>query len=144
MRVQHSIAAVRPFAGEQELSALSVEFGSPFDQLLDRRGSLFYQGADRLTIAKAGTGVDRILLMNLDFVIITERDRNATLRVLGSGLLQRVLRDHEDPARRSEFNGRAESGHAGSDDQKVGLESIGSVVGRGGDALMVQRACADV
>ena len=92
MRVQDSIARMGAFASKQQIGTFAVEGCSPFDQLLDEGGSFFDERADGFEIAEAIAGNERVLLMQLHFVVVAEGNRDAALRVLRGGFAQAVFR----------------------------------------------------
>ena len=81
MRVQDAVAAVRALARECQLVALAVERGAPLDQFLNRRRTLFHQRAHGDRVAQTIAGIQRVLFVQFDLVVVAERDRDATLRV---------------------------------------------------------------
>ena len=83
--MQHPAAAVRPLPGEGDLGAGAVELCAPLDQLLDARRSFLHQNARRLFVAQAIAGLQRVFQVQAHLILVTERSRNATLRILGVG-----------------------------------------------------------
>ena len=71
------------------------------------------------TIAQAVAGIERVLQMKADFVFIAECGGNAALRPLRVGIGNLALGEDYDPAGAGQFDGGAQSGHPGTNDQKV-------------------------
>jgi hypothetical protein len=121
VRMQDAIAAVRALAGENELRSLAIEFRAPLDQLLNRGRRFLHEQVDRLHVAEAVAGIDRILLMQFDAVIIIQCGRNSALRIFGRRFSQRVFCNHEHAARFRQLNRGPHAGHAGSDHEKIAV-----------------------
>ena len=83
MSVQDAPPAVRAFLSEGQPGALAVELGAPLDQLFDRGRPLPDQHAHCGPVAQPVARRQRILLVQLDLVVLTQRHRNPALRVLG-------------------------------------------------------------
>ena len=135
VRMQDPVAAVGALAGKGEAETVAIELGAPVDQILNIRRALFDQRVHRRLIAEAVTGIERVLFVERDLIVVTERDRDAALCVFGGGLPKRVLGDYQNAARLRQFNGRAESGDAGADDKKIAVcrqTPILTTGGRGG------------
>ena len=124
MRVQDAAAAVGAFAREGQTPAIAVELGAPVDQLLDGGGTFFDQRVHGAAIAQTVAGGERVLLVQLHFVVVAERHGDAALRVLGRGFVQRVLGDHQHLARLRQFDGRAQPGHASADDKEIRIHQL--------------------
>jgi 3-dehydroquinate synthase len=135
LRVQHAMAAMSALAREQQLAAFSIECSSPGDQLLDCSGTLLDKRAHGLNIAQPIAGEQRVLLMQLDFVVIAERDSDATLRILRRRLEQAVFCDDKNPAMRGQLNCRTKPCYTGSHHDEISAETLNWE----GDDLMVQR-----
>src|SRR5579859_1570946 len=86
VRVKNARTAVRRFAGEGEFCAGPVEFRAPFDELRDVLRTFFDKERDGFGAAKAIAGVDRVLLVQADFVFVAEGHGNAALRPGGGGV----------------------------------------------------------
>ena len=61
--VQHAIAAMRSFTGEQQTSVLAIEIRAPRKQLFNGMRRLGNQYVDRLAVAQTITGEQRILFV---------------------------------------------------------------------------------
>ena len=105
--VQDAVAAVRAFPAEGELGALAIEFGAPLNQFVDALGSVFHQHLGRFGIAKAIAGLQRVLQVKTDLVLVAERGRDATLGPLRVRFRDFALGQHEDRARCRQFDGGA-------------------------------------
>ena len=112
--MQHAAAAVGALAGEGQAGALAVEFRAPRDQLLDGRRPFFHQRVHRGAVAQTVAGVERVLLVQRDFVVVAERHGDAALGVFRAGFAKAFLGDHQNLARFGQFDGRAQPGHSGA------------------------------
>src|ERR1019366_5657460 len=81
--VQHTAAAMRPFASERDLGTGAIELRTPRDELLDTGRAFFHQDARSLFVAQAVASLERVLQVEADFVVIAKRGSDATLCVLG-------------------------------------------------------------
>ena len=133
--MKYAIAAVSAFPRKKQPRAFTVERCSPFDELLDGGRAFFDERVDRFHVAETITGGDRVVLVQLEFVIVAESDSNASLRVFGGGFAQAVFGNDEDAAERSQFNGCAKARNTSSDHYKIGANALM----RGGNNHMVQR-----
>jgi hypothetical protein len=95
MGVENAGAAVGGFAGESELCAGAVKFGAPFDELRDVPGPFLDKEGYGFRAAEAIARVDRVLLVEADFVFV------------------------EDTAGLAEFDGRAQACDTRADDGVV-------------------------
>ena len=121
MRVQDAITAVSTFTRESQLSAFAVEFRAPLDQFLDALWAFFYQDLGRVGVAQAIARIECVLKMKADLVFVAERGRNSSLRQLGRGVFEFPFGQHNDAARRSQFNCCTQSGYAGANDEEIGF-----------------------
>jgi hypothetical protein len=69
--VQHAVAAMRAFAGEHKLASVAIESRAPFDKLLNGSRAFLYQDAYGVNIAEPVSGENRVLFVQLDFIVIT-------------------------------------------------------------------------
>jgi hypothetical protein len=74
-----------------------------------------------LHVTKSGARVDRVLLVELNAIVIAERGRNTTLCVFGRRFAKRLFRNDEDAARLRQFDSGTHPGDAGSNHQKVAV-----------------------
>ena len=70
MSVQYAIAAVSSFAGKQQLRSFAIERSTPFDEPFDCRRRFFDQRSHRFPIAETIACNDRVVLMQIAFVIV--------------------------------------------------------------------------
>src|ERR1700685_228161 len=82
IRMQHPVAAVRAFARERDLGSGTVELGAPLHQLLDAAWTFLDQHAGGLFVDQSVAGLQRVLEVERNFVVIAERGGNSALRVL--------------------------------------------------------------
>ncbi len=123
VRVQDAATRMRGLTREDQLSAVAVELRSPIDELLDIAGALDDQRLDRLFVAKAGAGNERVFLVKPGIVVVREHDSDPALRVLGIGFVRPVFGEHRNVrARRGQLDRRPQSGDSATDDDKVGFE----------------------
>ena len=90
-------------------AAGAIELRAPLDQLFDASGAFFNENARRCLVAQAITGLQRVIEMQADFVVVAERGSDATLGVLSVRLGDLALGQAEDSACGREFNGSAQS-----------------------------------
>ncbi len=121
--MQHAVAAVRAFARESKTASFAIEGRAIFDQLANRRGTIFDERVHRGGIAQAVAGSDGVLLVQLDVVIFTERYSNAALGIRGRGFAQSILGNHQHIAGFCQFNSRTQPGHARADDEEIRIHS---------------------
>lgn len=95
MRMKNTISAMRAFTGKQQLRALAVKRGPPFNELLNRGRRFLYQCPDGRNIAKTVTRHDGVLFVQFNFVVVIERSRYPALRILRRGFSQCVLRNDQ-------------------------------------------------
>ena len=142
VRVQNAAAAVRAFPRERELRSFAVELRAPFDKLLNGRRRLFHQYAHGRRIAQPVASHHGVLLVQQHFVVVAQRRGDAALGVLGGRLLQAVLGNDEHGTGFRQFDGGAQPGNAGSDDQELRIHPRGghaSAHERGASHHMVQQ-----
>src|SRR5262249_9136702 len=82
VRVQDARAAVCSFTRKCEFGAVAIESSAPPDQLLDARWSFFYQDPGRFRVDQAVAGVDGVLQLESDLLLIAQRHCDAALRIL--------------------------------------------------------------
>jgi len=81
MRVQDSTATVSSFACEEQMGTFTIESCSPFNELFDCGGAFFNKRAHSLDIAESIPSTDGVLLVQLDFIIITDGGCDSALGV---------------------------------------------------------------
>ena len=84
MGVEDAVTGVGTFAGEEEAGAVFVEFRAPIDEFLNGSGSFLHESVDGWDVAEAVAGVEGVVFVEADFVVVTEGDGDATLGVLRS------------------------------------------------------------
>ena len=112
VRVENTRTAMGGFAGEGKLGAGTVEFGAPFDELVDVLRAFFDEERDRFGAAKTITGVEGVLFVQADFVFVGEGDSDAALGPGSGGIAEIGLGQDENAAGGAEFDGGAQTGHA--------------------------------
>jgi hypothetical protein len=83
MGMQDAVAAVSAFTSEDKLCTPAIECGSPFNELLNGSGAFFDQSANCVDIAESVAGKNRVLFVQLNFVVVAECNSYAALRVFG-------------------------------------------------------------
>ena len=83
---------------------------------------------DGRAVAQAVAGVERVLLVQLDLVVVAQGHRDAALRVFGRGFPQAVLGHHQHAPGFRQFDRRAQPGDAGSDHQKIGIHQLLAII----------------
>jgi hypothetical protein len=116
MSMQYAAPAVRPFAGEQQLRSIAIKFRTPIDQLLDRRRTFFHQGVHGFAVAQSRAGLDGVLLVQLDFIIVAQGHRNTTLSIFGGRFPQAVFSHDEHASNFRQLDGGAQTRDSCSDD----------------------------
>src|SRR5256714_11097604 len=112
---------MRRLAREGEVAILAVERRAVLDQLGDVARPLFDQRLDGFCIAESGAGVEGILIMQLDRVVVAQDDGDAALRVLGVRLGDLIFGEHRHAPEASERDRGAQPGDAAADDNKISL-----------------------
>jgi hypothetical protein len=75
----------------------------------------------RFRIAQAVASDDGVLLVELHFVVIVERDGDAALRILGGRLAQAVFGDDQNTTSRSELDRGPEPCNASANHNEIGV-----------------------
>jgi len=110
--VKDTISAVCAFASEGEFRAFAIELRPPLDEFLDALGSILDQHSRRFRIAEAIAGVERVLLVEADFVFVAEGYGNSALRPCSGGIAEIGFGEDQNAAGAAEFNGGAQTGDA--------------------------------
>ena len=121
MSVQHTVAAVRALACENNLCAGAIELRAPLDQLFDARRTFFHQHARRFFVAQTVAGPQGVFQMQPDFVVVAERSGDAALRITRVRLRDLALGEAEHAARRSELHRGAQAGDARANYDEIGF-----------------------
>jgi 3-dehydroquinate synthase len=122
--MKNTAAAMRAFVRKEKLRPFTIELGSPVDQLLDRVWTFLDEHSNCLAIAKAGSGIQGVLFVEVDLVIIAEGRGDAALGILRRGLAQAVLGDNQYGTRPGKLNGSPQSGHAGTHHEIIPADRI--------------------
>ena len=69
-RMQHTTAPVPAFASKNKFRAAAVEVHAPGDDFLDPMRRFLDQNLHRVEMAQAITGVQRVLQVQTDFVLV--------------------------------------------------------------------------
>ena len=75
--MKDAVAAVGAFAGKGEFRAFAIEAGSPVDELKDCGGAFFDERAHGFAIAETIAGIQRVLLVQLNIVVVAQDDNAA-------------------------------------------------------------------
>src|SRR6266700_3056483 len=113
--MQYAIAAVRSFASERQLRALTVKLRPPLNQFFNAFRSVFHQCPCCLGIAETITSVQRVLKMQADLVFIAQRGRNPTLRQLRGRTLDLTFSQHYYASSVLQFNCVPHTGNSRTD-----------------------------
>ena len=84
--VQNAVAAVRTLAGKGKFGSVAIEFGAPLDQLFDALRAFLNQNFGGIGIAQAVAGVERVLKVQANFVLVAEGGGDTALGILRSGI----------------------------------------------------------
>ena len=106
----------------------AIEFGAPFDELVDVLRAFFDEEGDRFGAAKTVAGVESVLFVQADFVFVGESDGDAALGPGGGGITEIGFSEDQDAACGAEFDGGAQSGYARTYDGEI---SVIDLWGRG-------------
>ena len=83
VRMQDTVAAVGPFAGKSKFATLTVELGTPLDEFFDCPGTFVDQRVNGCRIAETIAGIERILLVEGDLIIVTQGGSYPALGIFG-------------------------------------------------------------
>jgi hypothetical protein len=97
----------------------AVEPGAIVNKLLHTQGAIFDDHAHHFLIAKAIARVERVGNMGFEGVHVGNHGGDATLRILGIALVFVALGDDEHLAQLRRLERKRQSGHAGTDHQKI-------------------------
>ena len=84
LRVEHPRARVRPLAREGQFASVLVEAHPPLDELVDGFGPFLDEDSNGFLAAQPVAGAQRVVEMQVDFIVFGERHGDAALRVLGA------------------------------------------------------------
>src|SRR6185437_9482546 len=124
VRVEDAVAAVRAFAGEQQLRSPPVESGAPFDQLLNGGGSVLNQRSNGVDVTQAVSRVESVLFVKIDLVIVVQGGGDSALRIFRRGLAKAVFCDYKHAARGGELDGGPQACHTCSDHNEIRVNAL--------------------
>src|SRR4029079_2596985 len=85
--MEHPPHAVRAFASERRLALpVAIERGAPGDQLADVARAFVHEDLDRIAVAEAGAGFERVREVQRGRVVRAERRGHTALGVAGVAL----------------------------------------------------------
>ena len=122
--VENSRTAVGSLARKSEFGSCAIEFRTPFDELSDVLGAFLHKDVDGFGITEAISGVDSVLLVNPDLVLVAEGDSNATLRVGRCGLAKIRFGKDQHRAGLTQFNCRSDACHTGADNGVIDVINL--------------------
>ena len=96
--------------------------------MLDRRRPFLDERVYCRAVAEPVAGQNGVLFVQGNFVVFAERGGDSALRILRGGLLQRVLRDDQHAAGGRQFNGGAQAGYTGADNQEVRIHLLTAII----------------
>ncbi len=96
-----------------------IELDAHFDQLLDPRRSLANDRPHRRLVAKAVTGFERVLDVQLERIIVAGHASDAALGIIGVRFGADVLCDDRHGAVNRRFDRETESRDAAADDDEI-------------------------
>src|SRR6185437_2295162 len=101
MGMQDAVPAVRALATESEFGTVAVELRGPGDEFLDPFRGIFDQDFCCFRIAETVACIQRVLQVQADFILVAERRRNASLRILRTGIRDLAFREYQHTTRGS-------------------------------------------
>ena len=117
--MEHAPHAVSRLAPERRAAALvAIEAGTPLQQLADVSRSLLNQHAHRALVAQPVAGAHGVGGVKRRRIVLTERRRDAALRVPGVAFRRRRFGQDQDAAG-GKADRRAQPRHAAADDDEV-------------------------
>jgi hypothetical protein len=125
LRVKDPGAAVRGFTREGKFGAGTIEFGPPFDELINVLRAFFDEKRHGLGAAETVSSAERVLFMETDFVFVAECYRDAALRPGGGRVTEIGFGEDEDAAGAAEFNGGAQTSDARTYHGVISLVGLG-------------------
>src|SRR5262245_31493986 len=107
---------MRRFLGKAELNPIPVKLCSPIDQFRYVAHSLFDKDLYRVCTAQPIARTEGVLVVHTYFILVAQRNGNATLSPFSVGLVQALLSEQQDAPCRTHLDGCAQSGYAAPDD----------------------------
>src|SRR6185295_2423148 len=109
---------MRSLTSESKLPVFAIELSAMLDQLGNVTRSFFDEHGDSIGIAESRARIDGVLIMQLDRVVIAQRDRNSALRVFGVGLSDLIFGENGNSAVLGELDGGSQPGYSASNDDE--------------------------
>jgi hypothetical protein len=117
--VQDAGVGVGGFAGAEQLAALSIESGAPFDQLGNALGAFFDERPGSGSVNQAVACGHSVFQMQCHVLPALGGDGDAALSIVGVGFAERLLGNDQDFAVIGKFNRCAEAGYTCSYDEII-------------------------
>src|SRR5262245_27554728 len=99
---------------------MSIEAGSPLDQLSDAAGAFPDEDIDGRGVAQSGTRTNRVLGVTGPLVVWAHRGGDAALRISGAAGGRIGFGQDEEAAMGSELDGSPQTRDAAADDEEIG------------------------
>jgi hypothetical protein len=116
---------VSALAGAKQLAApgiaVAIEVRAPLDELGDAHRPLGHQGLGSWPVNDAIASVYGVFKMQRNVPITLHGHGDSALRIVGVGLAQRLLGDHENVAVTGQLHRSAQPGNARAHHQKIHL-----------------------
>jgi hypothetical protein len=123
-RVEDAPNGVRGFPPKSRPAlGIAIELGTPVNELAHVVRSLTDEHLHRRHVAEARAGLDRVVAVQIDAVVGTERGCNTALGVTGVALAAIGLGDQHDRAVRHQMIGRTQAGYAAADHDEIRAET---------------------
>jgi hypothetical protein len=119
--MQNSGTAVRRFTGEAQAASAAIKFGAPRNQFLNALRTFFYKHPRGFHIHQSISGLDGVLQVKLNFVIVAQGNGDTALCVLRVAFGDFALGDHQYTTGVGKSDGGAQSRDTTSDYDEVGL-----------------------
>lgn len=113
----HGVGAFPPKGGPP--LGVAIELGAPVDELAHVVRSLADEHLDGRDVAEARASLERVVAVQLDAVVWTQRRRNPALRVSRVAFGAVGLGDEHDRAVRHQIDGRPQAGDTAADHDEV-------------------------
>jgi hypothetical protein len=98
VRVEDARQRVSAFAGAEQFAGLLIKARAPLDQLRHAHRALGHQSLGGGAINDAIAGIYGVFQMERDVLVALHGDGDSALRVVGVGLAERLLGDHQNLA----------------------------------------------
>jgi len=130
--------AVTAFEGGGDASVVQVEVGSPLQQFSDEVRSLADDPVDNVFVAYSTTGPEGVVDVSLEGVCFVEDGGDAALGFPGIAVFEAVFAEQQDVTVPGGFDGGAEAGDSGSDDEAIGESLVG------GDGVDIDEVSSEI